>query len=73
MKEMKVSYDKETESAYIELSTKKTTGVIEIAEGVNFDTTEANEIVGIEMLNASKKFPIESLFMLEIEQVAAEV
>jgi uncharacterized protein YuzE len=67
---MRVSYDKDTDSAYIELSTKKPTGVIEIAEGVNLDTTEANEIVGIEMLNASKKFPIENLFKFEVEQVA---
>jgi len=66
---MKISYDKETDSAYIELSKTKATGVIEISEGVNLDTTAANEIVGIEILNASKRIPIESLFTFEVEPV----
>ncbi len=69
---MKISYDKETDSAYIELSPKKPTGVIEITEGVNVDTTDSNEIVGIELLNASKKFPIDTLFRFELEQVMTE-
>lgn len=69
---MKVSYDPKTDSAYIELSSKQPTGVIEIAEGVNLDTTDSNEIVGIEMLNASKKFPIQNLFRFEVDQAVAE-
>lgn len=70
---MRVSYDKETDSGYIRLSDKKPTGVIEISEGVNVDTTENNEIVGIELLNASAKFPIETLFKYELDEQAAGV
>ncbi len=65
---MKIFYDKETDSAYIELSQKKPTGAVELKEGVSIDTTDADEIVGIELLNASKKFPIETLFRFEVEQ-----
>jgi len=32
---MKVSYDKEVDALYIELSTQKPDGVIEIEEGIN--------------------------------------
>jgi uncharacterized protein YuzE len=69
---MKISYDKDTNSAYIELSGKTPTGVIEIAEGVNLDTTDANEIVGIEVLEGSKKVPIESLSKYEVNRALAD-
>lgn len=64
---MRISYDKEVDTAYIRLSDKKPSGVVEIAEGVNLDMTEAGEIAGIEILEASKKFPLESLFRYEVD------
>lgn len=67
---MKIFYDKQSDSAYIELSQDKPTGVVEVSEGVNIDTTENNKIVGIELLDASKKFPIDTLFRFEVEQTA---
>ncbi len=64
---MKIQYDKEVDTAYIKLSNLKPTGVVEIIEGFNIDTTDEGKIVGIEILNASKKFPIENLFKYEID------
>ena len=64
---MKINYDKEADAAYIRLSNKKPDGAIEISEGVILHTTSKNEIVGIEMLDASKKFPIKSLYKLELQ------
>ncbi|MDP2168773.1 MAG: DUF2283 domain-containing protein [Thermodesulfovibrionales bacterium] len=64
---MKINYDKEADAAYIQLSGKKPDGAIEISEGVILHTTSKNEIVGIEMLDASKKFPIKSLYKLELQ------
>ena len=64
---MKISYDQEVDAAYIRLSDAQPTGVIEIAEGLNVDVTENDEIVGIEILNAGKKFPLKSLFVCEYE------
>ncbi len=62
---MKVSYDKKRDIAYIQFSSKKPDGAIEIDEGVVLDTTEQNEIVGIEVFDASKRLPLDSLFTLE--------
>ena len=62
---MKVSYDKKRDVAYIRFSRKRPDGAIEIAEGVVLDTTEKNEIVGIEIFDASQRFPVKSLFTLE--------
>ncbi len=64
---MKVSYDKETDSAYIQLSTKEPTGVVEVKEGFNVDTTEEGEVVGIEILEFTKKFQLSTLFSLELD------
>lgn len=63
---MKVKYDKEADAAYIKLSSKRPDGAIEIDEGVILHTTAKNEIVSIEILDAAKKFPIKSLYKLEV-------
>ncbi len=65
---MKIFYDKEVDAAYIKLSDVKPTGVIEVEGGINIDTTNKNEIVGIEILNASKKFSLESLFSCDFHE-----
>ena len=65
---MKVSYDKEHDIAYIQFSAIKPEGAIEIEEGVVLDTTEKDEIVGIEIFDASKRLPLESLFEVKVEK-----
>ncbi|MDQ3022503.1 MAG: DUF2283 domain-containing protein [Bacteroidota bacterium] len=69
---MKIYYDNQVDAAYIELSTKKPDGVVEISDYINLDTTKDEEIVGIELLDASKKIPIETLFNHEIDSELLE-
>jgi len=64
---MKVSYDKEVDALYIELSTQKPDGVIEIEEGINIDLTSDGNIVGIELIDATKKIPLDSFLKYEID------
>lgn len=64
---MKVHYDKEIDAAYIKLSDYQPDGAIEISDDINIDVTEKDEIVGIEILNASKKFPINTFYKYELE------
>ncbi len=63
---MKVKYDKQVDVAYIQLSSKKPDGAVEMAEGVILHTTLKNEIVAIEILDAAKKIPIRTLYKLEL-------
>jgi len=63
---MKVRYDKEADAAYIQMSTKKPDGGVEIAEGVVLHTTKNNEITAIEILDAARKIPIKTLYKLEL-------
>ena len=64
---MIVHYDNEVDAIYIKLGNKKPDGVIEITEGVNLDTTSDNKIVGIEILDASKKMNIKTILSYELE------
>ncbi len=64
---MKVYYDKEVDALYIKLGNKTPEGVIEISEGVNLDTTSDDKIVGIEILDASKKIDIKTILSYTLE------
>ena len=64
---MKVYYDDEVDALYLKLSDDSPNGVIEISEGVNIDTTSEDKIVGIEILNASKKLDLTSLLSYSFE------
>jgi len=64
---MRVHYDKEVDAVYIKLGNQKPDGVVEISEGVNLDTTGYNKLIGIEILNASKKMNIKTILSYELE------
>ena len=64
---MKIYYDKNVDAAYLRMSDEQATGVVEVSEGVNLDLTEDGKIVGIEILDATKKFPLQSLFSCEYD------
>jgi len=68
---MKVKYDKEADAALLVLLSKKPDGVVEIAEGVSLHTTAKGEISIIEILDASKKFPVKTLYKLDLTAVGA--
>lgn len=67
---MKVYYDEEIDALYLKLGEQKPDGVIEIAEGVNIDTTSDGKLTGIEILKASRKINISTIlsYTLELDQ-----
>lgn len=64
---MKVYYDDEVDALYLKLGEETPEGVIEMAEGVNLDTTSEDKIVGIEILNASKKIDLKTILSYTLE------
>ena len=62
---MRVRYDDEVDAAYIQLSSKKPKAAIEINEGVILHVANKHGLVGIEILDASERFPIRSLHTLQ--------
>jgi uncharacterized protein YuzE len=67
---MIVHYDKEIDALYLKLSDQNPEGVIEITEGINIDNTTDGKLTGIEILEASKKFNINTIlsYTLELDQ-----
>ncbi len=63
---MQVRYDKEADAAYIRLSGKHPQGAVELDAGVILHLTEDDKIVAIEILDASKRFPVKNLFKYQI-------
>jgi len=64
---MKVYYDKEVDALYLKLGDESPEGVVEIAEGVNLDTGAEDNIVGMEILDASKKLDLETILSYTLE------
>ena len=62
---MTVRYDDEVDAAYIQLSSKRPNGAIEVKAGVIVHVANKDEIVGIEILKASERFPIRNLHHLQ--------
>ena len=68
---MKVHYDEEVDALYriniYPLGDQEPDGVIEIAEGINVDTTTDGRLTGIEILKASKKIDIDTILSYTLE------
>jgi uncharacterized protein YuzE len=64
---MKVNYDREVDALYIKLSNKTPDGVVELSDGINLDTTKDEKIIGIEILDASKRIDLKTILSYTIE------
>ncbi|MFH1288485.1 MAG: DUF2283 domain-containing protein [bacterium] len=64
---MRVYYDNEIDALYLKLGNEQPEGVIEMSEGVNLDTTSGNKIVGIEILDASKKINLKTILSYTLD------
>ncbi len=69
---MKIEYDKEADALYIQLREASVDDNIDIEEGVTVDLDEKKHIVGIEILDASKKLSLKDLVNITIENLPVE-
>lgn len=71
---MKIKYYPETDSLYIDLSSKPSVDSREVSEGIVLDYDEDGNLVGIDIDHASLKLDIKELVLsnlpAEIKQVA---
>ena len=63
---MKFNYYPETDSLYIDLSSKASVSSDEVSEGIVIDYDGEGNIVGIDIDNASKKIDLEDLSFSKI-------
>ena len=64
---MRAHYDSEVDALYLTLGDRQPDGVIEIAEGVNIDTTADGKITGIEILKASSRLNVDTILSYTLE------
>jgi uncharacterized protein YuzE len=69
---LKIEYDKEADALYIQLREANVDDNIDIEEGVTIDLDEKKHIVGIEILDASKKLSLKDIINITIENLPVE-
>ncbi len=69
---MKIEYDKEADALYIQLREAYVDDNIDIEEGVTVDLDEKKHIVGIEILDATKKLSLKDIVNITIENLPVE-
>jgi uncharacterized protein YuzE len=69
---LKIEYDKEADALYIQLREASVDDNIDIEEGVTVDLDEKKHIVGIEILDASKRLSLKDLVNITIENLPVE-
>ncbi len=63
---MKISYYPETDSLYIDLSSKTSTESMEISDGILLDYDEQGNVAGIDIDNASLKLDLSELILSKL-------
>ena len=69
---MRIEYDKEADALYIQLREATVDDNIDIEEGVTVDLDEKRHIVGIEILDASKRLSLEDLVNITVQNLPIE-
>jgi uncharacterized protein YuzE len=70
--DLKIEYDKEADALYIQLREAYVDDNIDIEEGVTVDLDEKRHIVGVEILDASKKLSLKDIVNITIENLPIE-
>lgn len=70
---MKIEYDPEADALYIQIREAHPNDNIDIEEGVTVDVDEHGHIVGLEILDASKRLSPSDLTSISIEKLPLEV
>lgn len=63
---MKLNYYRETDSLYIDLSSKPSVSSTEISEGIVLDYDAEGNLVGIDIDNASRKIDLREVILSRI-------
>jgi len=69
---LKIEYDKEADALYIQLRDALVEDNIDIEEGITVDLDENRHVVGIEILDASKKLSLKDIVNITIENLPVD-
>jgi uncharacterized protein YuzE len=69
---LKIEYDKEADALYIQLREAYVDDNIDVEEGITVDLDEKRHVVGIEILDVSKKLSLRDIVNITIENLPVE-
>ena len=69
---MKIEYDQEADALYIQFRDVHPEDNIDVEDGVTVDMDGEGHIIGLEVLNAAKRFGLASLLKVSIENLPLE-
>jgi len=70
---MRIEFDQEADALYVQIHEDYVAHVKEIEEGVIVDFDRDRKIIGIEILDVTKRFPLEDLVNLNIENLPVKL
>jgi uncharacterized protein YuzE len=70
---VKIEYDPEADALYIQIREAHPSDNIDIEDGVTVDVDERGHIVGLEILDASKRLSPSDLTSITIEKLPLEI
>lgn len=70
---MRIEYDREADALYIQIQEKYVAKTKEVEEGVMVDFDEENRLIGIELLDVTKRFTLSDIINLHVENLPVEV
>jgi len=70
---MKIKYYPETDSLYIDLSSKPSSDSVEVSHGVVLDYDTEGNLVGIDIDEASKKLEIKELILSKLPAAVTQL
>jgi uncharacterized protein YuzE len=69
---LRIEYDREADALYIQLRQARVDDNIDIEEGVTVDLDEQRHVIGLEILDASKRLSIEDIVNITIENIPVD-
>ena len=69
---MRIEYDREVDALYIRLQQKYVARTVEIEERLNLDLDENGKLIGLEILDATDRYPLADIFNISTENLVLE-
>jgi len=69
---MRIEYHREVDALYIRLQQKYVARTVEIEEELNLDLDENGKLIGLEILDATDRYPLADIFNISTENLVLE-
>ena len=69
---MKIEYDKEADALYVQFREAFVEDNVDVADGVSVDLDDEGHVIGIEILDVSKKLSLQDMANITVENLPVD-